>query len=58
MRRSEILGLEGAAVNQVGLQYCFLFVHKLCINKQRKYLSYTAWGTKTFGIVHKSVFGR
>ena len=56
MKRSEIWGLEGAAVNQVGLQYCPLFVHKSCMNIQRKTLSHVAWATKPFGIVHKSVF--
>ena len=53
--RSEILGLEGAAVNQEGLQYCLLFMHKSCINGQRKSLFHTAWATKPFGRVHKSV---
>ena len=28
MKRGKILGLEGAAVNQEGLQYCLLFVYK------------------------------
>ena len=56
MKRSKILGLEGAAVNQVGLQYCLLFVHKSCMNKQRKLLSHVAWATKPFGIVHEPVF--
>ena len=56
MKRSEILGLEGAAVNQEGLQYCLLFMHKSCMNKQRKSLSHAAWATKPFGIVHESVF--
>ena len=56
MKRNEILGLEGAAVNQVGLQYCLLFMHKSCMNKQKKSLSYAVWATKPFGIVHELVF--
>ena len=36
MKRSEILGLEGAAVNQVGLQYCLLFMHKSCMNQTKE----------------------
>ena len=55
MRRSEILGLEGAAVKQKELRYCPLFVHKWCKNKRRKSLSNTAWTTKPFGRVHESV---
>ena len=57
MKRSEILGLEVAAVNLVGLQYCLLFMQKSCMNEQRKSLSNTAWPTKPFGRVHESVFG-
>ena len=54
MSRSEILGLEGPAINQEGLQY---FVHKLCINKQRKSLSHATWAFKPFVRVQESVFG-
>ena len=56
MKRSEIWGLEVAKVNQMGLQYCLLFVHKLCMNEQRKLLFHAAWATKPFGRVHESVF--
>ena len=57
MKRSEILGLKGAAVNQLGLQYYLLFMNKSCMNEQRKSLSHTAWTTKPFGIVHESACG-
>ena len=57
MKISEILGLAGAAVNQVGLQYCLLFIHKPCMNEQRKSLSHAAWASKPFRIVLESVFG-
>ena len=56
MKRSEILGLEGAAVNQEGLQYYLFFVYKSYMYKQKKSLSHAAWATKPFGIVHESVF--
>ena len=39
MRKIDILGLEGAVVNQDRLLYCLLFVHKSCMNRQRKALS-------------------
>ena len=48
MKRSELLGLEGAAVNQVGLQYYLLLMHKSCMNEQKKLLSHAAWATKPF----------
>ena len=33
-----------------------LFIHKLCMNGQKKSLSYAAWSTKSFGRVHESAF--
>ena len=48
MRKSKILGLEGAEIDQEGLHYCHLFVHKFCMNRQGKSLSHVAFATKPF----------
>ena len=57
MRRSEIQKLEGAAINEKGLQYCLLLAYKWYTNRQKKSLFHGVWVTKPFGRVYEIVFG-
>ena len=51
------MGLDGASVNQEGLQYYLLFTCKYCTNRKKKSLSHAAFATKPYGRVHELGFG-